>query len=309
MTDWENYHSFLELYREGSFAKAARKTGLTHPTIRRRIDDLERRLGVVLFTREADGFSPTPAARQLRLHAEAMESAVQSFLEIASEEAERATGVVKIACGELTAQEILPYLIADLRSRHPGLSLEVVVDTSTAGVLRGAADIAVHLSRPTHKALYARRVGVIHVGLYAHRRYIAAAGTPSSVADLRNFSLIAPEIDGPWISILSSLGAGLTMADFAFRANSYGAQLAAVRAGVGIGAVQSPMVANDPALVRVLAAEVDHELEPWVITHGDLSREPRIRVVYDALVGHMSDYAAGRLGSWGGAPLPPFAVR
>jgi DNA-binding transcriptional LysR family regulator len=308
MTDWENFHSFLELYREGSFAKAARKTGLTHPTIRRRIDDLERRLGVVLFTRESDGFSPTPAARQLRLHAEAMESAVQSFLEIAAEEAERATGVVKVACGEITAQEILPYLIADLRSRYPGLSLEIVVDTSTAGLLRGAADIAVHLSRPTHKALYARRVGVIHVGLYAHRRYVAAAGTPSSLADLRNFSLVGAETDGLLINILKSRGASLTLADFSFRANSYGAQLAAIRAGVGIGAVQAPMGAYDPALTRVLADEIDHQLEPWIITHGDLRHETRIRIVYDALVGHMADYSAGRLAPWRAAIMPPSAV-
>jgi DNA-binding transcriptional LysR family regulator len=295
MTDWETLHSFLELVREGSFAKAARKTGLTHPTIRRRVEDLERRLGAVLFTRVSDGFIPTPAAQKLRRHAEAMELAAQTFLQIAAEEARRATGVVRIACGELTAHEILPLLIADLWSRHPGLRLEVIVDTNSAGVLRGAVDIAVHLSRPTHKALYARRVGVVNVGLYAHRRYVAAAGTPSSLADLRNFSLVGSETDAQWIRILNTLGVDLSFADFSFRADSYGAQLAAVRAGAGIGAVQTPMGEADPALVRVLAEEVEHEMEPWIITHEDLSHEPRIRVVFDMLVNQMSAYVAGRL--------------
>jgi DNA-binding transcriptional LysR family regulator len=295
VSDWENYHSFLETFRKGSFAKAARTTGLSHPTVRRRIEALEHDLGVALFTRAADGLQPTAAARQLQRDAEAMEGAAETFLAIAAGEAGVVTGVVRISCGELTAQELMPQVIRQLRDLHPRLALEVAIDRQPLGVLHGEADIAVQMTRPTLKALCGRRVGTIHIGLFAHERYIATAGTPASVADLARFSLIGTETDMRWKGLMHAHGLALNGTDFAFRSGSHVAQFAAMRAGIGIGLVNTAIATRDPSLTRVLADDVDQELEPWVVTHEDLRHEPRIRAVMDALVEQIAAYQARRL--------------
>jgi DNA-binding transcriptional LysR family regulator len=235
--------------------------------------------------------TPTAAARKLLRMAEIMEGATRSFLETASTESGRAAGVVRLTCGEVTAIEILPPLIADLRAHHPALFLELAIDGGTGSVLRGAADIAVSMVRPVHRALYGRRVGTIRAGLFAHRRYLAVFGAPASLEDLRNFALIGSSSKMLPPIVAAPPGMNVAVEDIAYLCDSYDGQLAAIRAGVGIGAIQIPIALRDPALRRVLEGEFNIELEPWIVTHEDLRNDPRIRTVFDALVDYVSIYA------------------
>jgi DNA-binding transcriptional LysR family regulator len=86
-------------------------------------------------------------------------------------------------------------------------------------------------------------------------------------------------------------GMNVAVEDIAYLCDSYDGQLAAIRAGVGIGAIQIPIALRDPALRRVLEGEFNIELEPWIVTHEDLRNDPRIRTVFDALVDYVSIYA------------------
>lgn len=62
------------------------------------------------------------------------------------------------------------------------------------------------------------------------------------------------------------------------------AQLAAIRAGFGIGVCQVPVAARDAKLVRVLPDGFATDLNVWIVMHEDLSTSPRCRAVFDALV-------------------------
>mgnify|MGYP006196984151 CR=1 FL=1 len=77
--------------------------------------------------------------------------------------------------------------------------------------------------------------------------------------------------------------AGIVMPPFSLRADSDLAQMAAIRAGFGIGICQSLLAQRDPALVRLLADQFQMNLETWIAMHEDLRHEPRCRAVFDAL--------------------------
>ncbi|NLH82737.1 MAG: LysR family transcriptional regulator, partial [Phyllobacteriaceae bacterium] len=49
MYDWDDLRVFLALVRAGSLSAAARALGVEHTTVARRIEGLERDLGVTLF--------------------------------------------------------------------------------------------------------------------------------------------------------------------------------------------------------------------------------------------------------------------
>ena len=57
--NWEWYRSFLKVLETGSLSAAGREMGLTQPTVGRHIEQLESALGLKLFVRSFDGFSPT----------------------------------------------------------------------------------------------------------------------------------------------------------------------------------------------------------------------------------------------------------
>ena len=67
------------------------------------------------------------------------------------------------------------------------------------------------------------------------------------------------------------------------------AQLAAVRAGLGIGVAQVPIAARDSNLRRVVPG-LTLPLETWVVMHEDLRGVPRIRLVFDHLAEHLGRY-------------------
>ena len=68
-----------------------------------------------------------------------------------------------------------------------------------------------------------------------------------------------------------------------YRANSIQAQLAAMRAGYGIGAQAAFIAGRRPELERVLP-ERQLLLEIWLVTHPGLRRSARMRAVYDFLL-------------------------
>ena len=63
---WDDQKFFLVVLEEGSFSAAARKLGVTQPTVRTRIEHLEHQLGTVLFSRSVHGLKPTEHALALR---------------------------------------------------------------------------------------------------------------------------------------------------------------------------------------------------------------------------------------------------
>ena len=78
----------------------------------------------------------------------------------------------------------------------------------------------------------------------------------------------------------------------AFRADSNLAQLAAIRAGVGIGMCQVGIAMRDLALVRVLPS-FEIPLPAFVVMHENLRGSRRCRAVFDALVTGLRAYLAG----------------
>lgn len=290
-TDWENQRAFLAVWQEGSLSAAARQLGVAQPTVRRRLEALEAALGVTLFTRSPSGLTPTAAAHELGRHAEAMAYAADAFTRAASGGSEGVTGTVRISASDVVGAEVLPPILAGLQTRHPGLAIELMLSNKAQDLLRQEADIAVRMFRPTQAAMVIRPVGRIRVGFYATPAYLAAHGAPASLEDLSRFALIGPDRDRQTLAALQAAGLPATPGDFQFRADSQLAQLAAIRAGIGIGICQSGLARRSPQLVEVLPGRLDIGLDTWIVMHEDLRRVARVRAVFDHLVEELAAYA------------------
>lgn len=108
MMNWDDIQAFYMVLREGSLSGGARSLGLAQPTVRNRIETLERELGTALFTRSPTGLTPTDAALMMAGQAEAMVHAADAFLRTASGAAGEIEGVVRISASEVIAVEVLP---------------------------------------------------------------------------------------------------------------------------------------------------------------------------------------------------------
>jgi DNA-binding transcriptional LysR family regulator len=282
--DWHLYQTFLAVVRAGSLSGAARALGATQPTVGRQVAALEKSLQVSLFTRSREGLTPTATALQLVGRAEAMAAAAADAERHASADAAEESGTVRITASEIVGAELLPPVLAQLQADHPRLVLELVLTNRNEDLLRGDADIAVRMVQPTQKDLVARRLGTITVGLYAHRRYLKGRKIPRSIEDLRSHALIGFDRDRSYLTALERSGIGSLTEFFTLRTDSQLAQLAALRAGGGIGLCQQGIAERDRSLIPLLADRVSFPLDTWLVMHRDARGSRRIRLVYDHLV-------------------------
>ena len=290
--DWEDQRAFLAVLDSGSLSGAARELALAQPTVRRRIEMLEARLGTVLFTRSPNGLVPTRQALALAAHVRRMASASDAFVRAASASTEGIGGTVRLSVSEFVGVEVLPAMLAPLRARFPELTIEIVLSNLSVDLLDQEADLAVRMHRPRQDALIARHVGAIPLRFFAHRDYLARHGVPRSVAQLATHALIGPDRAQGDLAVVDSLLPGLPRGRFAVRTDSHAAQAAAIRAGLGIGVLQVPIGRAEADLVAVLPDLLVHALDTWIVTHEDLRRTPRIAAVFEHLVAVLQGYIA-----------------
>ena len=282
--DWNLYRTLLAVLQEGSLSGAARRLGLTQPTIARHIEALEQAVGGDLFLRTPRGLDPTDLALQLQPHAESLAATAAALMRVATGVGGDVRGTVRLSASEVFGVEHLPPVLAALRQRHPELVVELVLSNSVDDLLRRESDIAVRNVEPTQDALIARKLPSITLGLHAHRQYLKRRGVPASIADLANHDVIGFDRETPAIRALLERFPAITRSMFALRADSDLAQLAAIRSGFGIGICQVPIARRDHNLVRVLEHDVDMELGVWLAMHENLRDSARCRALFDALV-------------------------
>jgi DNA-binding transcriptional LysR family regulator len=236
------------------------------------------------------GLVPTELAQSLRDPAEAMESAFEQMVRHASGASGAIAGTVRISASEVMGTEVLPAMLADLREAHPDLVFEIDLSDDVADLLRRDADIAVRMLRPAQAGLVARRVANVGLGLYAHRRWIERHGAPASLdALVAARQLIGYDRETLLIEGLTAQGMHATRRDFGVRSDSNLAQLAALRAGLGVAIAQTPIAARSLDLVRLFPA-IGGALEIWLVSHPNLRSSPRVRVCLDALGHALADY-------------------
>lgn len=290
---WELYRSFLAVVRHGSLSAAARALATTQPRLGRHVETLERALGVTLFVRSQNGLAPNPAALALAPHAEAMEAAAAALLRAASGANDEAAGTVRLTASEMVGAEVLPALLAEFRRTHPRIAVELVLNNAAEDLLRRDADIAVRMFRPTQGALVAKRIGTVAIGLFAHKRYAEAHGLPRSVEALAHHSLIGFDRSPLFARAVGRIDAKVSREQLALRCDSDLAQLAAMRAGFGIGACQIGVARRDPDLLPVLAGKLALELDMWLVTHQDLRASRRVALLFEHLAAALAAYVAG----------------
>ena len=277
---WDHWRSFLAVIDEGSLSGAARALGLTQPTLGRHVDALERALGAALFLRVPSGLIATERAQALVPQARDMAGAAAALGRRAGETG--GGGTVRLAASEIVGVEVLPPVLERFAAAHPAIGIELVLSNRNEDLLRHDADLAVRMVRPTQGALVARALGVVRLGLYAHRRYIDARGMPRDAAALADHATIGPD-SARGLAGVKLGGRAVVPEMFRHRSDNDLAQLALLRAGAGIGICQAAIAARDADLVPVLPEAVQFSLHPWLVMHADLRSSGRVRLLWEHL--------------------------
>ena len=287
--DWDSYRSFLAVLEEGSLSAAARRLGLTQPTLGRHVEQIEAALGQSLFVRSQRGLTPTPAAETLRPYAEALQANAEALVRAATRRPDAIEGLVRITAPKVIAAEVLPYVLTDGFERHPRLKFEIEGSDRTADLLLREADVAVRTVNPTQQSLVAVKAGEIEIGLYGSPGYVERRGVIERVEDAGRHILVGYARETPY---LRALTAGLQLppiASFGLRTDDDAVAIAGIRAGLGLGFCQAG-IGRREGWIRMLPDRMSIRLPAWVVMHEDLKANPACRAAFDLLAEGMRAY-------------------
>ena len=163
--DWDDLRVFLTLAREGSLTMAAKRLGVSHPTVARRVHALEERIGARLFDRLPDRFVPTSAGEELLDDAEMMERAAESIGRRSAGLTDTARGVVRISAGEAMTT-LLARHMPSLRASLPEIKFEIATSHMLANLSRREADLMIREQVPELADIVARKLGRVAYAIY-----------------------------------------------------------------------------------------------------------------------------------------------
>lgn len=283
LVDWDNLRFFLELSRAGKLTVAARRLGVDHTTVSRRVQALEKTLDVQLFIRAASGYSLTEAGRNLLLQAEAMESAFSGIEQTRSQHQDGLSGQVRIGVTEGYGSVMLAPQLAEFTQRYPNLGIDLLTASRMVQLSRREADIVITLDRPERGPFIITKLTDYGLRLYASTEYLQRHPPIRGRDDLRQHGFVSYVDDLLYSKELLYLDEIGKPSHVPLRSTSILIQQQAVAAGAGIAILPSFAADADPRLRRVLGDEVKFIRTFWMLMPIELKDIARMKLTWDYL--------------------------
>ena len=249
--------AFLAVARGGSFVAAATALRRHATVVSKRVDALERRLGVRLLERTTRRMRLTQAGWRL---AERLQIATDTIFEAEQEASAGAVelrGRLRLAFPAAMGRQWFAPVLPEFARRYPGLDVEVDFAERYVDLVGEGFDAALRVGPLGDNRLVARRLGDHRIVLGASPDYLERRGIPCAPSVLAGHDLLrytGAVLTPEWRMCSGSLRETVLPAG-GYRSNDIGALIEAARQGIGIVAFGDWSMARDFAagtLVRVL---------------------------------------------------------
>ena len=287
MIDWDDVRYFLAVARGGSVRAAARRLGVNHATVLRRIAQLEERLGAHMFEKLPSGYRLTEAGEEVVELASQMEASSHQLETRVFGRDQSVRGLLRVTLTPLLATHLLMPEFAEFARLHPDIEMEILSTGELANLTNREADVAIRVvyDRKTLPLnLHGLKGSEVYGGVYMSRDRLAAwcARTPDPIR------WIVISIHG--IPEWASEGEVRTMGT-PFRTTDAEAQVAAVRQGLGMTTLPCFIGDADPLLARVPGTDLHLYGAVWLLTQGETRKTKRVQLFTEFASRRLATYA------------------
>ncbi|YCI06666.1 LysR family transcriptional regulator (plasmid) [Ensifer sp. D2-11] len=283
--DWNDLRYLLAVSRQGSTLAAARELGVNQSTVHRRIIELERQMGLRLVHRHPRGYQLTEIGEQLLPVLADVEDSMAKLRRRVLRLKHELTGTVRLTCPEPVLSRIVASAFVDrFQERYPDLRIDFVISDRYVDLANGDADIAFRSGEPSDERLVGRKIADSTWAVYASRDYANRRGRPLSIGELLQHDLIG--FDGVMENHRATkwLASAVPGARIVARNNSVLGVVSAVKSGLGIAPLPTPIGDAEGELVQVLPPVPELARAWYLLCHPDQRTTPRISAFIDFAV-------------------------
>ncbi|QYY28237.1 LysR family transcriptional regulator [Cupriavidus pinatubonensis] len=272
--EWSDLRIFLAIARAGTLGAAARRVGLTQPTMGRRLRALEAAVGYMLFHRTSDGFVLTQEGSAILAYAERMEDEALGLARALAGSDNALTGLLRVTSSDWFGIHVLTPVFARFLAHHPRVALELVTDARQYSLTRREADLAFRITPFEEPDVIQRTVMHMDYALYGHVDLeVPTAGDGEGIALISMDTAFGMLPDVAWTARM------LPRARTVFRSNNRGVQARMCAERGGFAVLPCPLGDATPGLRRIDLGEAPPGRDVWMGCHRDLRRLTRLQAL------------------------------
>lgn len=176
--------TFLAVAERQSFSAAAAALGISRSAVSQAVRLLEQQLGKPLLVRTTRSVRLTEEGSLLAVAAgPALRQAEDALAAVHS--GERAAGTLRLTVPHIAVPTVMAPLLPALRSQHPELKLEIVVDDRLTDIVAEGFDAGIRLGEAVERHMVAVRISEpFRFVVVASPGYLKKHGTPSHPREL-----------------------------------------------------------------------------------------------------------------------------
>lgn len=285
----DDFALFIEVAAAQSLSKVARDRQVAASHVSKHFARIEAKTQLLLAHRTTHNLSLTDDGEVFLEHAQRLVAEHAQPQTSLGNRSQVVCGAVRISVSQLFAQYVVIPRLAELRSKHPNLHVDLHIDDRLVNMAYEGIDIALRAGVPPTDTVIARHLGSHGRALYAAPAYLKKYRTPRTPDDLLAHSLITNTVvaaHNRW-QFSASGQAAVREVRGQVRVNSSAAVVALTLGGAGIGRIND-VVSED--LVRkgllkpVLAQYSAPDQYPvYAAILAERHRAPKIRASMDFL--------------------------
>ncbi|MCL2570615.1 MAG: LysR family transcriptional regulator [Firmicutes bacterium] len=260
--DLNLYKPFVAVYENKNITKAAEKLIITPSAVGMRIKELERQLGIKLFTPHARGVHPTKEADELYAKINpALASIIgagSTLVELSSE----STGVLRIGCQVNIAMYYLADIISEFILAYPKIKIEIHHESRPKmSEMLARRELDIVISKLPFKDPFGNFVIETLIdlpkGFYATEKFLKANNLSRVITREQLFGtriILASKIRSDIQMLMSALGQNINSSIEIAGGNEFIYEM--IRRHVGIGYVNECCVNENDGVVSVTVSGV-----------------------------------------------------
>lgn len=175
---------YVEVVKAMSFRRAAEATGVPNSTLSRRINALEKAIGLRLLHRTTRKIELTEAGQIYYERCRRIVDEARLAHEQLGEMLAQPSGLLRASLPVDFASIFLAPLIAEFADRYPGIRFEFDLTPRRVDLVAEPFDVAIRMGEPPDSNLIARLLTRLPGRLYASPHYLERSGEPTHPSDL-----------------------------------------------------------------------------------------------------------------------------
>lgn len=187
MNDLKAMRVFVDVARRGSFAAAARSTGLSTSSVSRLVRDLEDQLDTSLMRRTARSVTLTDAGEQFLERCADIVSAVDGLKIDARAMNDHPKGVLNVAAAAYPARKRIAPLLSKFLEKYPDVQLNMHLQDQPVSLIDEGIDVAIRIGQLADSSMIARKCGEVSLRLTASPSCLERHGLPKTIDELPSF--------------------------------------------------------------------------------------------------------------------------